>query len=146
MAHSNSSNKKRLWVSAAALVSGDGKILVQRRPPDKPMAGLWEFPGGKVEIGEAPEEALVRELREELGIEVERNALIPVAFASEALGAKHLILLLYLVRDWIGDPAPLHATELCWIDPSSMRDLPMPPADYPLIKQLELALSAQYLG
>ncbi len=146
MARSNSSIKNRLWVSAAALVSGDGKILLQRRPPDKPMAGLWEFPGGKVEANESPEEALVRELREELGIEVEQDTLVPVAFASEALGEKHLILLLYLVREWVGEPAPLHATELCWADLQSMCDLPMPPADYPLIKQLELALSAQYLG
>jgi 8-oxo-dGTP diphosphatase len=136
-------NRKRsmLFVVASALVAENGEVLLQRRPPKTAMADLWEFPGGKVEADETPEAALVRELREELGVEVDPGQLTPVGFASEALDGKHLVLLLYLVTNWVGVPEPLHASELCWVLPSSMRDLPMPPADMPLIAQLERALS-----
>jgi 8-oxo-dGTP diphosphatase len=128
---------KLLIVVAAAMLDGTGKVLVQRRPPGKPMAGLWEFPGGKVDAGETPEAALCRELAEELGVAVSPHALTPAAFASEALGERHLLLLLYLVRDWAGDPAARHATALRWIRPAEFRQLAMPPADEPLIGMLE---------
>lgn len=124
-------------VVAAALTDEEGRVLLQQRPPGGPMPGLWEFPGGKIEPGEVPEDALARELEEELGIAVAAEALEPACFASAALGEKHLILLLYLCRAWKGDPEPLHATALTWLRPEQMRDLPMPPADLPLIGLLE---------
>lgn len=126
-----------LHVVAAALVDADGRVLLQRRPPGKPMAGLWEFPGGKIDGGETPEEALVRELREELGIETHRSCLAPAAFASEALGERHLLLLLYVCRKWSGIAEPRHATELRWLRPAQMYALDMPPADLPLIGLLD---------
>src|SRR4051812_31803486 len=129
-----------LLVVAVALVDGEGGVLVQQRPPGKPMAGLWEFPGGKVEPGEVPEAALARELNEELGIEVAIDALTPHAFASEALGRRHLLLLLYVAREWAGVPEPRHASALRWARPSQMRDLAMPPADVPLVAALERLL------
>ncbi|MCW3849543.1 (deoxy)nucleoside triphosphate pyrophosphohydrolase [Sphingomonas sp. LB-2] len=122
---------------AAALIDGDGRVLVQQRPPGKPMAGLWEFPGGKVEPGEAPEAALVRELTEELGIAVESACLAPATFASERLGERHLILLLYALRKWSGVPAAHHASALKWVRPLELHGLEMPPADKPLIGLLE---------
>jgi 8-oxo-dGTP diphosphatase len=123
-------------VVAAALVDGAGKVLVQQRPPGKSLAGLWEFPGGKPEAGESPEQALVRELDEELGIGVEAGDLRAAAFASEALGDRHLVLLLYICRSWEGEPKALHATELRWVDPVELNDLSMPPADRPLVAAL----------
>jgi 8-oxo-dGTP diphosphatase len=126
-----------LTVVAAALVDGEGRVLVQQRPPGKPMAGLWEFPGGKVEPGELPEQALCRELEEELGIAVDVAALAPATFASETLGDRHLLLLLYTLRSWGGEPQPQHATALRWVHPPQLRDLEMPPADIPLIGVLE---------
>ncbi|MFZ5746721.1 MAG: (deoxy)nucleoside triphosphate pyrophosphohydrolase [Pseudomonadota bacterium] len=126
-----------LIVVAAALVDSDGRVLVQRRPPGKAMAGLWEFPGGKVEPGETPEAALVRELGEELGIDVEAACCAPAAFASEALGERHLLLLLYALRKWRGIPEPRDATALKWVRPVEMHALEMPPADKPLIGLLE---------
>ena len=101
-----------LMVVAVALVDGDGRVLLQQRPPGKPMAGLWEFPGGKVEPGETPEAALVRELEEELGIETQESCLAPASFASEPLGDRHLLLLLYVCRKWRGVAEARHATAL----------------------------------
>ena len=129
-----------LLVVAAALVDTDGRVLLQQRPPGKAMAGLWEFPGGKVEAGETPEAALIRELEEELGIRTHASCLAPAAFASEALGDKHLLLLLYVCRKWEGLPEARHATELTWIRPNQMYALEMPPADLPLIGLLDSLL------
>ena len=122
---------------AAALIDGDGRVLVQQRPPGKPMAGLWEFPGGKLELGESPEAALIRELTEELGITVESACLAPATFASESLGGRHLVLLLYALRKWGGVPVAHHATGLKWVRPLELHALDMPPADKPLIGLLE---------
>ena len=129
-----------MLVVAAALADPNGRILLQQRPEGRAMAGLWEFPGGKVEEGERPEAALVRELREELGIEVEAGALVPACFASAPLGERHLVLLLYVCRSWRGEPQALHATALRWVRPDEMRGLSMPPADEPLIPLLEALL------
>jgi 8-oxo-dGTP diphosphatase len=126
-----------LTVVAAALVDGSGRVLLQKRAPGRAMAGLWEFPGGKVEEGERPEAALARELEEELGIGVEPKALAPVAFASADNGGRHMLLLLYLCREWSGEPEALAAAELQWVRPAEMAALPMPPADEPLIPLLE---------
>jgi 8-oxo-dGTP diphosphatase len=126
-----------MMVVAAALVDGEGKVLLQQRPPSRHMAGLWEFPGGKIEEGELPETALIRELGEELGIETDAACLAPATFASAGLGDRHLLLLLYVCREWRGTPRPLHATALQWVRPSEMSALPMPPADEPLIGLLE---------
>ncbi|WP_236697462.1 (deoxy)nucleoside triphosphate pyrophosphohydrolase [Sphingomonas sp. Leaf357] len=124
-------------VVAAALVDASGRVLVQQRPPGKHMAGLWEFPGGKVERGETPEAALVRELAEELGIRVAASALRPATFASEPLDGKHLLLLLYICEEWTGEPVALDAVALRWVAPAEMRGLDMPPADAPFIAALE---------
>ena len=124
-------------VVAAALIDADRGVLVQQRAPGRAMAGLWEFPGGKVEPGERPEPALVRELAEELGIVVEEEALVPAAFASAMNGGRHMLLLLYLCRRWKGEPRPLDASGLAWVRPAEMADLPMPPADEPLIPLLD---------
>ena len=123
-----------LLVVAAAIINAHGQVLVQQRPPGKSMAGLWEFPGGKIEPGETPEEALVRELNEELGIVA--SALVPLSFASEALGERHLLMLLYLCRDWTGLPKAIHASAVRWVDPADLYELPMPPADLPLIASI----------
>ena len=123
-------------VVAAALVDKAGRILLQQRAPGRAMAGLWEFPGGKVEPGELPEAALVRELREELGIDVEDASLAPACFASAAVGERHMILLLYLCRQWRGTPRPLDASALKWLRPAEMIGAEMPPADRPLIDLL----------
>jgi 8-oxo-dGTP diphosphatase len=123
-------------VVAAALVDGDGRVLLQKRPPGRAMAGLWEFPGGKVEPGERPEAALARELAEELGIAVAGDRLSPAAFASADNVGRHMLLLLYLCRDWTGEPRPLDAAELAWVRPADMAALAMPPADEPLIPAL----------
>jgi 8-oxo-dGTP diphosphatase len=132
-----------LIVVAAALIDDEGRVLVQQRPPGAAMAGLWEFPGGKIELGETPEAALVRELAEELVIDVDAASLMPCGFASEALGDRHLLLLLYLVRDWSGTPQPLQASALQWLKPATLHDVPMPPADAPLVTQLEHFLARE---
>lgn len=129
--------KPTLIVVAAALVDAEGRVLLQQRLPDRPMAGLWEFPGGKIEPGELPEAALLRELSEELGIETDAACLAPAAFASAALGERHMILLLYILRKWRGQPRPLDASGLQWLRPNQMFTLPMPPADRPLIGLLD---------
>lgn len=126
-----------LMVVAVALVDADGRVLLQQRPPGKAMADLWEFPGGKVEPGETPEAALVRELEEELGIETHASCLAPATFASEPLGDRHLLLLLYVCRKWRGTPMAQHATALRWVRPVELYALDMPPADKPLIGLLE---------
>ncbi|WP_076068314.1 (deoxy)nucleoside triphosphate pyrophosphohydrolase [Sphingomonas montana] len=126
-----------LPVVAAALVDGDGRVLVQQRPPGRAMAGLWEFPGGKMEAGETPEQALIRELREELAIDVTAACLAPACFASAPLGERHLLLLLFVCRKWSGVPVPLEATALQWLRPVALHRLAMPPADRPLIGLLE---------
>ena len=125
-----------MTVVAAALVDGR-RVLLQQRPTGRPMAGLWEFPGGKVEPSERPEAALIRELEEELGIEADALSLSPAAFASAELAGRHLLLLLFLCRAWQGNPEPLHASALQWVEPRRMYDLAMPPADRPLIGLLE---------
>lgn len=125
-----------LIVVAAALVDDEKRILVQRRPPGSSMAGLWEFPGGKIEACEDPQSALVRELREELGVAVDRASLAPACFASEPLGERHLLMLLFTCRTWTGTPTPLVATELGWRRPAELFALDMPPADRPLIALL----------
>jgi len=130
-------NASPMIVVAVALIDADGRLLVQQRPVGKAMAGLWEFPGGKVEPEETPEAALVRELREELGISVEQACLAPACFASEALGDRHMILLLYICRKWQGVPRALHATGFRWVRPLDLHGLEMPPADRPLIGLLE---------
>jgi 8-oxo-dGTP diphosphatase len=129
--------KPTLIVAAAALIDADGRVLLQQRSPGREMAGLWEFPGGKVEAGETPEAALVRELHEELGIETEEACIAPAAFASAPLGERHLLLLLYICRKWRGNPAPLDAAALKWVRPAQMFGLDMPPADIPLIGLLD---------
>lgn len=129
--------KNPTLVVAAALIDADGRVLLQQRSSGRALAGLWEFPGGKVESGEVPEAALVRELREELGIETEAACLAPATFASAELGEKHMILLLYVCRTWRGEPQALDATALQWVRPHQMHALPMPPADTPLIGLLD---------
>lgn len=126
-----------MLVVAAAMVDGDGRVLLQQRPPGRHMEGLWEFPGGKVDEGELPEAALIRELREELGIETEEACLAPAAFASAATGERHMLLLLYICRKWRGQPQPLDATALQWVRPAQMFGIEMPPADKPLIGLLD---------
>ncbi|MDN4632459.1 (deoxy)nucleoside triphosphate pyrophosphohydrolase [Sphingomonas sp. PsM26] len=131
-----------MMVVAAALVDDRGRVLVQRRPAGKALAGLWEFPGGKVEPEESPEDALVRELREELAIDIDAAALTALTFASMALTDRHLLLLLYVCREWRGDPRPLEASALAWQHPAGLRQLEMPPADAPFIAVLEAALAS----
>ncbi|PZQ24702.1 MAG: 8-oxo-dGTP diphosphatase MutT [Sphingopyxis macrogoltabida] len=126
-----------LMVVAVAMVDRDGRILVQQRPEGRAMAGLWEFPGGKLEAGETPEQALVRELAEELAIDVEEACLAPACFASDTLGEKHLLLLLYVCRKWRGTPVAQEASALRWVRPAQLHALDMPPADKPLIGLLE---------
>ncbi len=123
-------------VSAVALVDADGRVLIARRPPGKPMAGLWEFPGGKVHEGETPEAALVRELREELGIDTAGSCLAPFTFASHRYDRFHLLMPLYLCRRWEGTPTPREGQELAWVRPQRLGDYPMPPADVPLVAML----------
>ena len=129
-----------MTVVAVALVDAEKRVLLQQRAPGRAMAGLWEFPGGKVEDGETPEQALVREIEEELGVTLDPVELTSSCFASADIGERHMILLLYLCRCWRGDPAPLDAAALRWVTPAEMRRLPMPPADEPLIPLLEAQL------
>jgi 8-oxo-dGTP diphosphatase len=131
---------KLLLVAAVALVDVDGRVLLSKRPQGKQLAGLWEFPGGKVEPGERPEVALIRELKEELGIDVTESCLAPFTFASHAYEEFHLLMPLYVCRRWQGRVEPLEGQELAWVRPLKLRDYPMPPADLPLIPHLIDAL------
>jgi 8-oxo-dGTP diphosphatase len=129
-------SKPILLVVAAALIDVDGRVLIAERPPGRSMAGLWEFPGGKVAPGESPEAALVRELREELSIEVCETCVAPFTFASHAYDDFHLLMPLYLCRQWEGDVRPREGQRVKWVRASALRDYPMPPADLPLIPML----------
>lgn len=120
-------------VSAVALIDRDGRVLLAQRPEGKSMAGLWEFPGGKVEQGETPEEALIRELHEELGIETWQSCLAPLTFASHAYEKFHLLMPLFACRKWQGTPLPQEGQQLKWVRAQDLRSYPMPPADIPLI-------------
>ncbi len=126
-----------MTVVAVALIDSARRVLLQQRSPDRAMAGLWEFPGGKMEMGELPEAALAREIEEELGIAVMPEALRPACFASAPVGGFHMILLLYICRQWRGEPQPLDASALKWLGPEEMRPEEMPPADRPLIALLD---------
>ena len=130
-------------VSAVALIDRDGRLLLAQRPEGKPMAGLWEFPGGKIEPGETPETALIRELDEELGINTAASCLAPLSFASHSYGASecraafHLLMMLYVCRRWEGRPQPIEGGALKWVRPQKLREYPMPEADIPLIAALQ---------
>ena len=126
-----------LVVAACALVDRDGRVLVARRPPGKPMAGLWEFPGGKLAAGETPEQCLIRELREELGVDTEASCLAPLTFASHGYEGFHLLMPLYVCRVWRGEPMSREGQSLRWLRPNALRELAMPAADRPLIPVLE---------
>lgn len=132
---------KLLLVVAAALIDEDGRVLISQRPPGRSLAGLWEFPGGKLETGERPEEALIRELREELGLVVSEACLAPLTFASHAYADMHLLMPLYVCRRWAGLAQPLEGQTLRWVRPAALRELSMPPADAPLIPALVDLLS-----
>lgn len=125
-----------LLVSAAALIDIDGRVLLAKRPPGKPDADLWEFPGGKVEDGETPEQAVIRELREELEIETSESCLAPFSFTTRANESFHLLMVLYLCRRWRGRPTARAHSALAWVRPQRFGDYPAPPADVPLMAQL----------
>lgn len=127
---------KIVLVVACALVDADRRVLIAQRPEGKQLAGLWEFPGGKVEAGETPEVALIRELREELGIETKEACLAPLSFASHTYEDFHLLMPLYVCRKWQGTPLSTEHTAIKWVRPQALRDYPMPPADEPLIAPL----------
>ncbi|PVH29246.1 (deoxy)nucleoside triphosphate pyrophosphohydrolase [Pararhodobacter oceanensis] len=124
---------KIVYVSAVALIDVDGRVLLAQRPEGKPMAGLWEFPGGKIEAGETPEAALIRELHEELGIETWTSCLAPLTFASHSYEDFHLVMPLFACRKWEGMVTPREGQELKWVRPKDLRSYPMPAADLPLI-------------
>jgi 8-oxo-dGTP diphosphatase len=125
--------RRLLLVAACALVDADGRVLIAQRPEGKQLAGLWEFPGGKVETGETPEECLIRELREEIGVETQVACLAPLTFASHSYDDFHLLMPLYVCRRFTGIAAPREGQALKWVKPVRLRDYPMPPADAPLI-------------
>mgnify|MGYP006163133021 FL=1 len=128
--------KPILLVAAIALVDADGRVLIAQRPKGKHLEGLWEFPGGKLRDGETPEGALIRELNEELGIDVEHTCLAPLSFASHDYGEFHLLMPLYVCRVWSGAPRGREGQQLKWVRPSKLTDWPMPPADAPLVAML----------
>ncbi len=129
----DSPSKRLLFVAACALVDADGRVLITERPAGKSLAGLWEFPGGKVEAGETPEQTVVRELHEELGIETKIACLAPLTFASHSYEDFHLLMPLYVCRRFWGTPEGREGQKLKWVRPRDMRNYPMPPADAPLI-------------
>ncbi|OQW61717.1 MAG: NTP pyrophosphohydrolase [Proteobacteria bacterium SG_bin9] len=127
---------KLTLVVAVALIDADNRVLIAQRPEGKNLAGLWEFPGGKVDPGERPEQALIRELKEELGIDVTEPCLAPLTFASHAYDDFHLLMPLYICRRWSGTVASREGQNLAWVRANKLRDYPMPPADLPLIPHL----------
>jgi len=127
---------KLVLVVACALIDADGRVLIAERPAGRPLAGLWEFPGGKVEAGERPEQTLIRELSEELGISVNEACLAPLTFASHAYPDFHLLMPLYVCRRWDGTATAREGQKLRWVMPNRLREFPMPPADEPLISHL----------
>ena len=127
---------KLVLVAACALIDADGRVLLAQRPQGKSMAGLWEFPGGKVESGERPEQSLIRELKEELGIDVKEECLAPLTFASHLYPDFHLLMPLYVCRRWEGIVEAREAQRLKWVRPAELQNYPMPPADEPLISHL----------
>ena len=131
---------KLVLVAACALIDADGRVLLTERPAGKSMAGLWEFPGGKIETGERPEETLIRELKEELGIVVREPCLAPLTFASHAYEDFHLLMPLYVCRRWEGIVAAQEGQQLAWVRPTRLRDYKMPPADEPLVAHLTTLL------
>ncbi|MCE2517317.1 MAG: (deoxy)nucleoside triphosphate pyrophosphohydrolase [Alphaproteobacteria bacterium] len=129
--------KKTVLVSAVALIDVDGRVLLSQRPEGKAMAGLWEFPGGKVEPGETPEAALIRELQEELNVDTKESCLAPLTFTSHDYDGFHLLLLLYVCRRWQGTPTPQENNPVVWVRPPRLGDYDMPPADKPLVAMLQ---------
>ena len=127
---------KLTLVVACALIDADRRVLIAQRPEGKPMAGLWEFPGGKIEAGERPEQTLIRELKEELGIVVREDCLAPLTFASHAYPDFHLLMPLYVCRRWEGTVTALEGQQLAWVKPNRLREYEMPPADVPLVSHL----------
>jgi len=131
---------KLTLVAACALIDADGRVLLAERPEGRPMAGLWEFPGGKVEDGERPEDTLIRELHEELGITIREACLAPLAFASHGSADFHLLMPLYVCRRWEGTVEAREGQRLAWVRPNRLREYPMPPADEPLVSHLAALL------
>ncbi|WP_295047902.1 8-oxo-dGTP diphosphatase MutT [uncultured Paracoccus sp.] len=131
---------KTVLVAAVALIDADGRVLLAQRPDGKSMAGLWEFPGGKVEQGETPEAALIRELHEELGIDTWTSCLAPLTFASHSYPDFHLLMPVFACRRWTGIARPLEGQQLAWVRAGDLRNYPMPPADLPLIPVLQMWL------
>ena len=127
---------KIVLVAACALIDADGRVLIAQRPASKPMARLWEFPGGKIDDGELPEQSLIRELKEELGITVNSACLAPITFASHSYPDFHLLMPLYVCRKWEGTATALEGQQLAWVKPNRLRDYEMPPADIPLVSHL----------
>jgi 8-oxo-dGTP diphosphatase len=128
--------RKTVLVAACALIDSDGRVLLAQRPPGKPMEGLWEFPGGKVEASERPEETLIRELKEELNVTVSEPCLAPLTFASHIYPDFHLLMPLYVCRRWEGTVQPLEGQAVAWVKPNRLREYQMPPADEPLVAHL----------
>jgi 8-oxo-dGTP diphosphatase len=131
---------KLILVAACALIDADGRVLIAERPAGKPLAGLWEFPGGKVENGERPEDTLIRELHEELGVTIREPCLAPLTFASHSYPDFHLLMPLYVCRRWEGTVAAREGQRLAWVKANRLRDYPMPPADAPLVSHLAALL------
>jgi len=131
---------KLVLVAACALIDADGRVLIAQRPAGRPMAGLWEFPGGKIAAGERPEQTLIRELKEELGIVVNEECLAPLTFASHTYPDFHLLMPLFVCRRWEGTVSAMEGQALKWVKPNRLRDFPMPPADLPLIAHVTTLL------